>query len=165
MWLTNTTLRTGSCSIDSGKMVLIIFVVSSGSIFMVLLAIKTRRKCDITMLISVWTCVLDPPHLSPAGPSVASLKKDCGTKFGPAQKKGLLKWQQAFIVLRQGDDTLYEFRTDLVWIIAIITFQWRHSKVRVWVHWVPHRDHCVVFMGKTFCMSHSALISPLRYPV
>ena len=59
-----------------------------------------------------WT--LDPPHLSPAGPSVASLKKDCGTKFGQAQKKGLLKWQQAFIVLRQGDDTLYEFRTDLV---------------------------------------------------
>ena len=57
---------------------------------------------------------LDPPHLSPAGPSVASLKKDCGTKFGPAQKKGLLMWQQAFIVLRQGDDTLYEFRTYLV---------------------------------------------------
>ncbi|KAJ7373008.1 hypothetical protein OS493_015478 [Desmophyllum pertusum] len=55
----------------------------------------------------------DPPHLSPAGPSVASLKKDCGTKFGPAQKKGLLKWQQAFIVLRQEDDILYEFRTDL----------------------------------------------------
>lgn len=55
----------------------------------------------------------DPPHLSPAGPSVASLKQDCGTKFGPAQKKGLLKWQQAFIVLRQRDDTLYEFRTDL----------------------------------------------------
>ena len=45
---------------------------------------------------------------------MASLKQDCGTKFGPAQKKGLLKWQQAFLVLRQGDDTLYEFRTDLV---------------------------------------------------
>lgn len=60
----------------------------------------------------------DPPHLSPAGPSVASLKKDCGTKFGPAQKKGLLKWQQTFIVLRQGDDTLYEFRTDLVCIAS-----------------------------------------------
>lgn len=55
----------------------------------------------------------DPPHLSPAGPSVASLKQDCGTKFGSAQKKGLLKWYQAFFVLRPGDETLYEFRTDL----------------------------------------------------
>jgi len=45
---------------------------------------------------------------------VASLKSDCGAKFGPAQRKGLLKWQQVFIVLRPGDDTLYEFRTDLV---------------------------------------------------
>lgn len=55
----------------------------------------------------------DPPHLSPAGPSVASLKSDCGVKFGPAQRKGLLKWQQVFIVLRPEDDMLYEFRTDL----------------------------------------------------
>ena len=56
----------------------------------------------------------DPPHLSPAGPSVTSLKSDCGVKFGPAQRKGLLKWQQVFIVLRPEDDMLYEFRTDLV---------------------------------------------------
>lgn len=55
----------------------------------------------------------DPAHLSPAGPSVASLKSDCSVKFGPAQRKGLLKWQQVFIVLRPEDDTLYEFRTDL----------------------------------------------------
>ena len=56
----------------------------------------------------------DPPHQSPAGPSVASLKSDCDAKSGPAQKKGLLIWYQVFIVLRPGDDTLYEFRTDLV---------------------------------------------------
>lgn len=62
----------------------------------------------------------DPPHLSPAGPSVASLKSDCGVKSGPAQKKGLLYWQQVFIVLRPGDDTLYEFRTDLVRIILTL---------------------------------------------
>ncbi|PFX30086.1 Glutathione peroxidase [Stylophora pistillata] len=55
----------------------------------------------------------DPPHLSPAGPSVASLKQDCSTKFGSAQKRGLLKWHQAFFALRPGDETLYEFRTDL----------------------------------------------------
>ena len=45
---------------------------------------------------------------------MASLKSDCGVKFGPAQRKGLLMWQQVFIVLRPEDDTLYEFRTDLV---------------------------------------------------
>lgn len=68
----------------------------------------------IQSLLSTFPYAIDPAHLSPAGPSVASLKSDCGVKFGPAQRKGLLKWQQVFIVLRPEDDTLYEFRTDLV---------------------------------------------------
>ncbi|XP_068675817.1 1-phosphatidylinositol 3-phosphate 5-kinase-like [Montipora foliosa] len=55
----------------------------------------------------------DPPHQSPAGPSVASLKADCSAKTSHVQKRGRLIWQQVFIVLRPGDDTLYEFRTDL----------------------------------------------------
>ena len=59
MWLMNTTLRTGSYSTDSGKMVYsIIFVVSSVSICMVFLAIvaldfETRRKSVVAMLICV----------------------------------------------------------------------------------------------------------------
>lgn len=69
---------------------------------------------SIPLVNSSFLYAIDPPHLSPAGPSVASLKSDCGVKFGPAQRKGLLKWQQVFIVLRPEDDTLYEFRTDLV---------------------------------------------------
>ena len=58
--------------------------------------------------------ITDPPHQSPAGPSVASLKADCSAKTSHVQKRGRLIWQQVFIVLRPGDDTLYEFRTDLV---------------------------------------------------
>ena len=77
--------------------------------------VSTRTSLNsIPLVNSSFLYAIDPPHLSPAGPSVASLKADCGVKFGPAQRKGLLKWQQVFIVLTPEDDTLYEFRTDLV---------------------------------------------------
>jgi hypothetical protein len=56
----------------------------------------------------------DPPKLSPAGPTVASLKSECGTKSGMAYKKGWMKWSSCYLVLEQGGETLYKFRTELV---------------------------------------------------
>ena len=58
--------------------------------------------------------ITDPPKMSPSGPTVASLKSECGTKFGQALKKGWVKWSSCYLVLKQSGDTLYEYRTDLV---------------------------------------------------
>ncbi|KXJ14523.1 hypothetical protein AC249_AIPGENE26778 [Exaiptasia diaphana] len=55
----------------------------------------------------------NPPTLSPSGPSVASLKSECGTKSGSAHKKGWVKWSACYLVLKQGGDTLYEYKTEL----------------------------------------------------
>jgi len=54
----------------------------------------------------------DPPCQS-EGVSVTSLKRECGTVAGFVQKKGLLRWYKCYLVLKPGDDTLYEFKTDL----------------------------------------------------
>lgn len=66
----------------------------------------------------------DPPKSSPVGPTVASLKSECGSKCGPARRKGWIKWSSCYLVLKQGDDTLYEFKTELVrwqsWIMIIL---------------------------------------------
>lgn len=87
---------------------------NNGSHCIIMFFVSNVRHYSIPLVNSSFPYAIDPAHLSPAGPSVASLKSDCGVKFGPAQRKGLLKWQQVFIVLRPEDDTLYEFRTDLV---------------------------------------------------
>lgn len=108
MWLMNTILRTESYTTDSVRMVIMDHTVLS------CFFVSNVHHYSIPFVNSSFPYAIDPAHLSPAGPSVASLKLDCGVKFGPAQRKGLLKWQQVFIVLRPEDDTLYEFRTDLV---------------------------------------------------
>lgn len=47
------------------------------------------------------------------GPSVASLKAECGTKYSWAKSPGLVFWGKYYFMLKTGDTTLYEFKTDL----------------------------------------------------
>ena len=57
---------------------------------------------------------LDPPSDGGTGPSVASLKAECGTKFSWAKSPGFVFWSKHYFVLKNEDTTFYEFKTDLV---------------------------------------------------
>eukprot|EP01095_Lingulamoeba_sp_RSL-Kostka_P006086 TRINITY_DN1883_c0_g4_i1.p1 TRINITY_DN1883_c0_g4~~TRINITY_DN1883_c0_g4_i1.p1 ORF type:complete len:268 (+),score=62.57 TRINITY_DN1883_c0_g4_i1:58-861(+) len=52
--------------------------------------------------------------LSKPGPSVASLLSDCGVSIqGYVLKKGIIKWNKRFMVLKQDESKLYYYTTDL----------------------------------------------------
>lgn len=49
-----------------------------------------------------------------SGPSVASLRSECGAKYSWAKKPGAVFSSKHYFVLKSADDTLYEFKSDLV---------------------------------------------------
>lgn len=57
---------------------------------------------------------IDRPNDTMTGPNVTSLKAECGAKFSWAKSPGFVFWYKHYFVLKNGDTTLYEFKTDLV---------------------------------------------------
>ena len=88
----------------------------------------------------------DPPNDSTTGPNVASLKAECGAKFSWAKSPGFVFWSKHYFVLKNGDTTLYEFKTDLVsirWAKQISTCK----KYRIYFRVI---NFCLQIVSRTF---------------